>query len=94
MRSVTCSREGCIGYLEAWSIQIVLRIIVIHNFGKLSRNMTKGGSACIPGGKTGVFPLRPLHPRKIMLRALMYMEAGLLKRVRTAGFGVSTRMEP
>ncbi len=56
--------------------------------------MTKGGSACIPGGKTGVFPLRPLHPRKIMLRALMYLEAGLLKRVRTAGFGVSTRMEP
>ncbi len=29
-----------------------------------------------------------------MLRALMYMKAGLLKRVRTAGFGVSTRMEP
>jgi len=27
----------------------------------------KGGSAFIPGGKTGDFPLRPLHPRKLNL---------------------------
>ncbi|KUK63509.1 MAG: hypothetical protein XE10_0332, partial [Methanoculleus marisnigri] len=25
----------------------------------------KGGSAFIPGLKTGDFPLRPLHPRKL-----------------------------
>jgi len=27
--------------------------------------VTKGGSAFIPTLKGGVFPLRPLHPRKI-----------------------------
>ena len=37
---------------------------------------------------------KPRMGTSIMLRALMYLEAGLLKRVRTAGFGVSTRMEP
>ena len=31
----------------------------------LKRIYVKGGSAFIPGLKTGVFPLRPLHPCKI-----------------------------
>jgi hypothetical protein len=28
-------------------------------------NVKKGGAAFIPGLKTGDFPLRPLHPRKL-----------------------------
>jgi hypothetical protein len=31
----------------------------------LGKRVTKGGSAFIPTLKGGVFPLRPLHPRKI-----------------------------
>ncbi len=31
----------------------------------MRKQYQKGGSAFIPGLKTGVFPLRPLHPRKI-----------------------------
>jgi hypothetical protein len=30
----------------------------------------KSGSALIPGLKTGVFTLRPLHPREIKIEAL------------------------
>jgi len=34
----------------------------------------KGGSAFIPGLKTGDFPLRPLHPRKLKTEDTSFLD--------------------
>ena len=46
--------------LEAYKDCLFLQQDII-----LGKRVTKGGSAFIPTLKGGVFPLRPLHPRKI-----------------------------
>jgi hypothetical protein len=56
---------SCAWYHVAWLSQQGIAGWINKKTYRIEIGYGKGGSAFIPGGRTGVFLLRPLHPRKI-----------------------------